>query len=249
MAITKLRNLSNLLSGYIKQILNIKIKNRPILFWVGLFLLAVSLVGLMFIFLPVVKNEISYFKLQLDNERLKKDPNSLQQGDSSQSTNKKKYMVAADENFSIVIPKIGANAKVIENVDPQNSKEYQLALSQGVAHAKSTPTPKVAAAMGEGNTFLFAHSSDSFFTANQYNSVFYLLTKLENKDYFYIAYDKKLYKYEVIEKNIVSSDSIKYLNKIEPVAGEQIGATATLMTCWPAGTTLKRLVVVGKLVN
>lgn len=147
-------------------------------------------------------------------------------------------VVAKDKDFSIIIPKIGANAKVIAKIDPASSKEYQLALTKGVAHAKGTATPDQ-----PGNTFLFAHSSDSFFNANTYNAVFYLLNKLQPDDNFYIAYKEKLYKYKVVKTQIVSPTEINYYDKTQ--ADSEY--TATLMTCWPPATTLKRLVVVGVL--
>jgi len=146
--------------------------------------------------------------------------------------------VAKDKNFSVVIPKIGASAKVIANVDPANSKEYQMALTQGVAHAKGTSLPDQA-----GNTFLFAHSSDSFFHANTYNAVFYLLNKMEIGDEFYLVYKESLYKYRVIKSAVVDPTETNYYNL---VLGNE-GRTATLMTCWPPATTLKRLLIVGEL--
>ena len=152
--------------------------------------------------------------------------------------NQKKVIVAADKEFSIVIPKIGANSKVIKNVDPYNSLEYQLKLTQGVAHSKGTALP------GEkGNSFYFAHSSDSFINANRYNSVFYLLTKMVAGDPFYIIYENRIYKYTVTGSRVVNAEDISYLQ------GDEIKETATLMTCWPAGTTLKRYVVIGELVQ
>jgi len=151
--------------------------------------------------------------------------------------NAEDVIIAEDPLFSIVVPKIGANSKVISDVDPYDSKIYQVALTKGVAHAKGTSYP------GEpGNSFFFAHSSDNFYNANRYNSVFYLLNKLENGDNFYLVYENWVYKYEVTEKSIVKADAVEYMS-------ESSKKIATLMTCWPAGTTISRLVVVGKLVE
>jgi sortase A len=119
-----------------------------------------------------------------------------------------------------------------------NSKEYQTALTQGVAHAKGTSLPDQ-----PGNTFLFAHSSDSFFNANTYNAVFYLLNKLQPDDIFYIAYKEKLYKYAVVKAQVVKPTEINYYDKII----EDADQTVTLMTCWPPATTVKRLIIVGVL--
>lgn len=149
---------------------------------------------------------------------------------------KEKVIVAADKQFAIVIPKIGANSKVVKNVDPYNSVEYQQKLTQGVAHAKGTSLPGEA-----GNSFYFAHSSDNFYNANMYNSVFYLLNKMVPGDPFYLVYNNTIYRYMVTAVKVVEAEDISYLK------GTQDLKTATLMTCWPAGTTLKRLVVLGEL--
>jgi len=145
-------------------------------------------------------------------------------------------IVAADPYFSIVIPKIGVNAKIIQDVDPFNSWEYQQKLATGIAHASETALPDET-----GNSFYFAHSSDNFYNANRYNAVFYLLNKLENEDVFYIIFNKRKYTYKVIEAKFVSAEALEYIsNNVDK-------QTATLMTCWPPGTDIKRLVVVGEL--
>ncbi|MBI3887706.1 sortase [Candidatus Microgenomates bacterium] len=141
-------------------------------------------------------------------------------------------------NFGIVIPKIGANAKVIANVNPNNEKEYQLALSTGVAHARGTVFP------GQiGNVFIFAHSAGDMFQANRYNAVFYLLGKLEKGDEIDLYYDGKKYKYLVEQTKIVESSETSYLN------GNGKDKTLTLMTCWPAGTTLKRQILIAQIAS
>lgn len=56
-----------------------------------------------------------------------------------------------DEDFGLVIPKIGANSKVIKDVDPYNDKDYQWQLTKGVAHAKGTAYPD-----SDGNVFIFS---------------------------------------------------------------------------------------------
>ncbi len=150
---------------------------------------------------------------------------------------KPKTIKPVDKEFGIVIPKIGANAKIIENVDPFNSKEYQWALTKGVAHASGSAFPGHV-----GNTFLFAHSSVDWYIANQYNSVFYLLHKLEKGDKIEAYYKKSKYVYEVTEKKFVEASDVSYLYK-----GNKDTSTLTLMTCWPPGTTYKRLIVQAKI--
>jgi sortase A len=203
-----------------------------ILIKMGLVVLALSFCALLLIYSPVIAKELLY--------AINKPDASEQVTLSNQSGSekeKKKEIVVADKEFSIVIPKIGVNSKVVKNVDPNKSVEYQLKLTQGVAHAKGTVFP------GEfGNSFYFAHSSDSFYNANRYNSVFYLLNKLTKGDFFYLVYNQQIYKYQVKNVKVVEATDINYLS------GDKTKQTATLMTCWPAGTTLKRLVVVGELI-
>jgi len=147
----------------------------------------------------------------------------------------KSKVVPVNTDFSIQIPKIGVNANVVKNVDPYNSAIYQKALTQGVAHAKGSGLPGFF-----GNTFIFAHSANSWYQANQYNAIFYLTNKLEIDDEIIINYEKSEYKYKVTEKKIVKSTEINYLsNNLNT-------NTLTLMTCWPPGTNLNRLIIIAK---
>jgi len=141
--------------------------------------------------------------------------------------------IPIDSQFSIIIPKINANAKVVRNVNPYEPKEYQKALTQGVAHASGTATPDQ-----NGNIFIFAHSATNWYQANQYNAVFYLLNKLETGDSIIIYFNNIPYNYSVDEIKFVKPTEVDYLSN-------QLNTNQlTLMTCWPPGTTLKRLIVV-----
>ena len=149
-----------------------------------------------------------------------------------------KAIYPVDEHSGIVIPKIGANAKVVWGVDWQDSSVYQQALTKGVAHAKGTALP------GEpGNAFLFAHSGADFYEAIRYNAEFYLLSKLEAGDEVYLFRDGKKLAYRVTDTRTVSPEEVGYLS------GDAKKKTLTLMTCWPAGTTYKRLVVLADQVS
>ncbi|MFA5024973.1 MAG: sortase [Candidatus Shapirobacteria bacterium] len=147
----------------------------------------------------------------------------------------KDQIVPINTDFSIQIPKIGVNANVVKNVDPYNSSEYQKALTKGVAHAKGSGLPGF-----PGNIFIFAHSANSWYQANQFNAIFYLTDKLDLDDEITINYEKSEYKYKVAEKKIVKNTDINYLSN------KQNTNTLTLMTCWPPGTTLSRLIIIAK---
>lgn len=141
-------------------------------------------------------------------------------------------LIPIDTQFGIVIPKIRANSKIIPNVDPYNEKEYQLALTKGVAQAIGTAVP------GQiGNIFLFSHSSNSFYEATKYNSVFYLLSKLQKGDEVDLYYLGQKFTYKVTDKVTVDPSKVAYLTQ------KTNKKLLTLMTCWPPGTTFKRLII------
>lgn len=149
--------------------------------------------------------------------------------------NIKKTLEPPNKDFSVVISKIDASAPVFENTDPYNKDVYLPVLYKGIAHARGTSLPGE-----EGNTYLFAHSTDAFYNVGRYNAVFYLLGKLEKGDEVEVYYNDEKYVYEVSDKKVVGPEAIEYL-------GERGGGeTLTLQTCYPPGTTLKRLIVTAK---
>ena len=154
----------------------------------------------------------------------------------SKTKNTKQEIIPINTDFSIVIPKIGVNTFVSKNIDPNNPSEYQKALTRGVAHAKTSTLPGFS-----GNVFIFAHSAADWYQANQYNAIFYLINKLEAGDQIIIYYQNSKYLYTVSDKKIVNATETNYLSSLSP---EQ---TLTLMTCWPPGTTLNRLIVIAKM--
>lgn len=146
--------------------------------------------------------------------------------------NKIEFLTPASAQFSIVIPKISANAPIMPNVDAGNPESYLPVLRDNVAHAQGTVFPGV-----EGNIYLFAHSTDAFWNVGRYNAVFYLLKELQNGDEIDIFYNGLRYIYHVTNKLVVDPSDIHFLT--DPTPYEQL----TLQTCWPPGTTLKRLLI------
>lgn len=210
-------------------------KTSLILLKLGKLFVGISLVIFLIAFYPVIFEEIKYTFFRPN----KKADVVIYQGEKLGDVSKNRNVIEPiDTDFGLVIPKIGANSRVVANVNPYDSRVYQRALTLGVAHAQGTVFP------GQiGNTFIFSHSSVNFYEANRFNSVFYLLNKVSIGDEFYIAYKGELFKYVVRETSVVNPEAVEYLE------GSTTKKTATLMTCWPAGTTLKRLVVVGELVG
>ena len=152
-----------------------------------------------------------------------------------QSVIEEEKILPINTDFGIVIPKINANAKIFYNVNPYDKKEFLPVLKKGVAHAKGTFFPG-----GGKNIYLFAHSTDAFYNAGSYNAVFFLIGKLNKGDEIDIYYKGQLFKYFVFEKKVVGPQATEYLKH----TNEEI---LTLQTCYPPGTTLRRLIVFAKL--
>lgn len=190
---------------------------RSLLSLIGFILLFSAFFIVTKIYFPIAKAEIVY--------------------QVTKSSPPKSEISPVDTDFSIVIPKIKINAKVIKNVDPFDSRIYQKALTEGVAHAKGSGLPGF-----PGNTFIFAHSAINWYQASQYNAIFYLTNKLEPGDEIFIYYKGSKYRYSVTEKKIVEGTDTSYLSKNLNTTSLNTNSL-TLMTCWPPGSNLNRLLI------
>lgn len=214
-----------------------------------------SMAGILFIFQPIVNTELSFRLAFLFNSEEKERVRDKTEQEmikrvraemiAQEEAREKEYARTlaqqfgiTDTSFSLYIPKIGAKGKVIENVDPGNEKVYREALQKGVAHAEGSVFPGSA-----GASFLFAHSTDAPWNIAQYNAVFYLLRELQPQanDEIYLFFLDKVYKYKVSEKHIVEANDISWLTEAKEGPERLV-----LQTCWPPGTTWKRLIVVAK---
>lgn len=208
--------------------------------FIGNFLIIFSVFVIVKTLYEPLKQEIIYFKNIFLNKKYSVVNNSQlinskpQKGILSSLTksNNIEILTPIDPNFSIIIPKIGANAKIIPNIDPTNEDEYLSALREGVAHTKGSFFP------GEGgHIVLFAHSTDYFWNITSYNAIFYLLYKLEKGDEVDIFYKGQRIVYRVVGQKIVNPDEVEFIT--QKTKKEYL----TLQTCWPLGTTLQRLLV------
>ena len=146
----------------------------------------------------------------------------------------KQFLEAKDTKFSILIPKIGANARIIANTDPADESIFKPVLEKGIAHAKGSVFPGL-----PGITYLFAHSTDSWWNVGRYNALFYLLKELQPGDEIVVFFENERHDY------VVESTEIKDPNDTEYLKHAQEGPERlVLQTCWPPGTTWKRLYVV-----
>ncbi len=144
-------------------------------------------------------------------------------------------LVPPDTQFSVVIPKIGATSKVYPNVDPLDESDFLPKLQSGVAHAKGTVFPGM-----QGNTYLFAHSTDNFWNVGRYNAVFYLLKELTPGDEVIVFFENTRHNYKVERTEIRDASDVELLVQSQQPGKEQL----ILQTCWPPGTTWKRMFII-----
>jgi sortase A len=169
-------------------------------------------------------------KIVAQEQQQKTQPNLFNTVLSGQ---REEILYPQDPAFSVVIPKIGANEKIVANVDPDNEKEYLNVLLHNIAHAKGTAFPGI-----NGTTYLFAHSTDNFWDVGRYNAVFYLLNKMTIGDEIVIFFNNKRYNYVVNDTKIIDPTDTHF---IASNLGQ--GERVILQTCWPPGTAWKRLLV------
>lgn len=139
--------------------------------------------------------------------------------------------MATQKEIFLTIPKIHAQAPIVENVNPWDITEYSQTLKKGIAHAKGTALP------GEkGTVFLFAHSSGAPWDIAWYNTIFLRLGELQKGDNIEINKNGKKYLFKVREKKEVWPNEVNYLSGTKK---NQL----ILQTCTPVGTSLKRLLI------
>ena len=139
----------------------------------------------------------------------------------------------------VIIPKINVEIPVDYTLSTDNESVIESALENGVIHYPSTELPGQ-----DGNAAFFGHSSNNIFNPGKYKFAFVLLHELVNGDTFYLTYSGQVYIYQVVSHQIVSPNDVAVLGS---VSGQT--ATATLITCDPPGTSINRLVVVGKQIS
>ncbi len=141
----------------------------------------------------------------------------------------------------LIIPKINVEVPVDYAVASVNEADIQNSLRDGATHYK---LPGANAVPGQdGNAVILGHSSNDIFNQGEYKFVFVLLDRLHPGDVFYLHYNGTRYIYRVTESRVIDPTDIKAL---------QIGADkpmATLITCTPPGTALKRLIIFGEQIS
>lgn len=144
----------------------------------------------------------------------------------------------------VIIPKIGKNIPLLDvkNKTVQNVKEledvFMNELTNGIIRYPGSAKPGE-----EGNSFIFGHSSNFPWIKWDYNDVFALLDNVVFGDEIIVYYNQKKYVYKIREKNIIKPGDVSVLKR------NNGKSEISLMTCWPVGTTLNRMIVVWELVK
>lgn len=141
----------------------------------------------------------------------------------------------------LIIPKINVEVPVDYGVTGLSEAQIQTSLRDGATHYN---LPGADAVPGQyGNSIILGHSSNDIFNEGKYKFVFVLLDRLQPGDLFYLNYNSKRYIYKVTETKVIDPSQVSTL---------QIGYSkpmATLVTCTPPGTALKRLLIFGEQIS
>ncbi len=137
------------------------------------------------------------------------------------------------------IPSLNINVPIIWS---KGEKDFTKDLQMGVIHYPGTAVP------GQiGTTYISGHSSNYIWAKGNYNYVFTKLGNLADNASFKITVVQKNGKDAILHyvvthrKEYSPTDSAQYQN-----TGKSLVA---LSTCWPVGSTAKRLVVYGELMQ
>ena len=142
----------------------------------------------------------------------------------------------------IIIPKLGKNVPLVDVPDYQGvsfdnlEDKFMSELQKGIIRYPGTAKPGE-----EGNSFIFGHSSNYPWIKGDYNNVFALLDKLTFGDEIIVYYNQQKFVYVIKEKKVVKPGNVSVMKR------EEGKKELSLMTCWPVGTTLNRLLVFAEL--
>lgn len=141
------------------------------------------------------------------------------------------------KTFFLDIPKLGIENAVVETNSPSLNPDTML------GHYAGSSLPG-----NVGNTFIYGHSVLRwFYNPRNYKSIFSTLDTLVIGDAFYIKYNEQTLKYKVNKIQYLIPSEVDPLANVSPRFLNE--STATLMTCAPPGTKIKRLLVSGVLIS
>lgn len=158
------------------------------------------------------------------------------------ASSRAQFQVVPYEN-RIIIPKIGKNIPLVD-VDHDSGVSYTQMHEIFMEELKKWVVryPGTAQPGDVWNAFIFGHSSNYPWIKSEYNDVFALLDNLEDGDEIIVFYNQKKLVYKVTDRAVVKPGDVQVLESRDPSKKE-----LSLMTCWPVGTTLERLIIFAEL--
>lgn len=141
------------------------------------------------------------------------------------------------EYYYLTVPTLGIDRARVDTVPPDLNPEDALGHYIGSAYPGEA-----------GNTFIYGHSVlPAFYNPRNYKTIFSTLNRVTVGDTFTIEYNNKILKYRVEEKRSLYPKDVDPLKGFKPAYLNE--STVTLMTCSPAGTKIKRLLINATLIN
>ncbi|MHB8871740.1 MAG: sortase [Candidatus Doudnabacteria bacterium] len=156
---------------------------------------------------------------------------------SNVSEARNNVVINQKENSLLTIPTLGITVPIVWTSDVKN---FDKDLQSGVIHYPGTAMP------GEiGTSYISGHSSNYAWAKGDYNKIFANLANLKQYDSFSISVNDETGK-KIIFHYIVTGSSV-YKADDQAQFASQGKSIVALSTCWPIGTSSKRLVVFAEL--
>jgi sortase A len=176
---------------------------------------------------PIPRNGI------LNSHRIQKLLSSSPQDSEIDYTNARNWFPSFDINpiaprvnsYTISIPKLGIEKAIVSTTD------YNVGIH--LVNYGGTAVPP-----DRGNAVIFGHSTlPQLFNPKDYKTIFAKLYQLKRGDNIYVFVGSDAYTYTVTGIAVVTPDDFS------PLMQEYDASYLTLITCWPPGTTIDRLIV------
>jgi LPXTG-site transpeptidase (sortase) family protein len=163
------------------------------------------------------------------------EPNAIVSTGGVVAPPKERNLPVMQENYA-KIPVLNIDAPITWRVNNVPA-DVTAGLEKGLIHINGTALP------GEkGNIYITGHSSNYIWAKGNYNSVFATLDQLIVGDLIYVKFNGETYVYKVSGQKVVVPTDLSVFNQSDQ-------SKLTLVTCWPIGTSLKRLVVEAKQID
>lgn len=140
-----------------------------------------------------------------------------------------------DSPDAIIISRLGLRAPLVM-ASGTSQKQLNDSLNQGAILYPGSALPGQ-----NGEVVISGHSSVFPWVKTQYGQIFTLLDKLQAGDTVSLIYGKHQYDYQINGQEILNPNQVKITETTQPLL--------KMTTCWPIGTSAKRLVVYGELIR